>query len=148
MKGLFKPVNPQKYKGNPSNIVYRSSWELTLMRRFDRDPNVIEWQSEERAIPYMSPVDGKLHRYFPDFVIKVRKKDASIKVIMIEVKPKYQTVKPNVTNRKSKKTVLNENRTYAVNTAKWNAAKSFCKQRGWKFVIMTEDEIYGTIYKK
>jgi hypothetical protein len=30
-----------------------------------------------------------------------------------------------------------------VNQAKWQAAEEYCKDKGWKFVIMTEKEIYG-----
>ena len=88
--GKFQPRNPKKYKGNPSNIVYRSSWEARCMSYFDKNENVIWWSSEEIIVPYRSPVDGKVHRYYPDFIIKVRQKDGGIKTIMIEIKPEYQ----------------------------------------------------------
>lgn len=73
-KGRYKPKHPQKYKGDPSNIIYRSSWELKFMKWCDMRPDVLEWQSEEFFIPYKHPIDGKMHRYFPDFYVKVRTK--------------------------------------------------------------------------
>lgn len=143
MKGLFRPINPEKYKGDPSNVVYRSSWELSCMRMFDTSSNVIQWQSEERAILYRCPVRNSIHRYFPDFVIKVKSKNGSIKTYMIEVKPYAQTLPPKKTEKKKRKTLINEAKTYATNTAKWKAAQAFCKKRGWTFKILTEKEIYG-----
>ena len=144
LKGHFKPNHPEKYKGNPTNIVYRSSWELSCMSKFDRDANVLEWQSEESSIQYVCPTDQKMHRYFPDFVVKVKTRNGKIKVIMIEVKPKIQVLPPKKTEKKTKRTLLKETFTYAKNTAKWNAARAFCKQRGWEFQIWTEAEIFGT----
>ena len=71
-KGIFKPYNPAKYRGNPTNIVYRSSWELKLMIHLDKHPDVIWWSSEEVTIPYISPIDGRPHRYFPDFIVHLK----------------------------------------------------------------------------
>lgn len=140
-KGKFYPNNPTKYKGNPGKIIYRSSWELACMRWFDNNKNIIEWQSEERAIIYRSPVDQQIHRYFPDFVIKVKSKKGTLKTYMIEVKPFSQTRPPKKSPNKQK--LLKEAKTYAVNQAKWNAAKTFCSKRGWEFKILTEKEIFG-----
>ena len=69
-QGRFKPDNPQKYKGDSSNIIYRSGWELRLMRYLDKHPHVTRWNSEEIIVPYRSPIDGKMHRYFPDFYVE------------------------------------------------------------------------------
>ena len=102
MKGRYKPLNPKKYKGDPTNIIYRSSWERRCMIYFDRTPNILEWQSEEFFIPYKSPVDGKIHRYFPDFKIKVLNKQKNFESILIEVKPFKQTQPPVVQKRKTK----------------------------------------------
>jgi len=99
--GKFQPKNPKKYKGNLSNIVYRSSWEARCMSYFDKNENVIWWSSEEIIVPYRSPVDGKVHRYYPDFIIKVKQKDGGIKTIMIEIKPEYQKKEPKVQKRKT-----------------------------------------------
>ena len=74
-QGKYRPKNPIKYKGDPTNIVFRSSWELKAMKYFDLNENVLKWQSEELAVPYKSPIDGRWHRYFPDFLIEVRTKE-------------------------------------------------------------------------
>ena len=89
--GKFTPKNPQKYKGDPKNIIYRSSWEVKVMKYLDDHPGVIWWGSEELVIPYWSPVDNKKHRYFPDFVAKIKQKNGMIKTFVIEVKPEAQT---------------------------------------------------------
>ena len=102
-KGKFKPKNPEKYVGDTSNIVYRSSWELKFMIYCDTNPNVLQYASEEIFIPYVSPVDNKVHRYFPDFLMKVKKADGSISKILVEVKPKSQTKPPVPGKRKTKK---------------------------------------------
>ena len=140
MKGKFIPINPKKYKGDPTNIIYRSSWERRCMIYFDRTPNILEWQSEEFFIPYKSPVDGKIHRYFPDFKIKVMNKHKNIDSIIIEVKPFKQTQPPVIQTRKTKR-YLTEVTTFLKNEAKWKAALNFCKDRKWKFQIITEKEL-------
>lgn len=139
-KGYFKPRNPSKYSGDPTSIIYRSSWELKLMRYLDSHSDVIKWASEEFSIPYVSPIDGKVHRYFPDFLIKKRSPNKTIETIVIEVKPKIQTKPPTVQKKPSKR-YLREVYTWGINSAKWDAAKKYCDHREWKFVIMTEDEL-------
>lgn len=140
-QGFFRPKFPKKYIGDVNNIVYRSSLELKVMIRLDTNPNVIRWNSEETHIPYVSPIDNKIHRYFPDMIIEATGTDGKTKKIMIEIKPESQTVPPKDGKRKRKMTLLNEQRTYAVNMAKWDAAKRFCEDRGWEFQILTERDI-------
>lgn len=142
-KGYFKPSNPTKYKGDPTNIIYRSSWELKLMMYLDTHPDVLEWSSEEFCIPYRSPVDNKIHRYFPDFKVKKRLPDNQTETVVIEVKPKSQSVPPTIKPVKSKpsKRYLREVMTYGINEAKWKAAIEYCKDRKWKFMVMTEKEL-------
>lgn len=139
-KGFFKPKNPSKYRGDVKNIVWRSSWELKVMTILDSHPDVLEWGSEEFFIPYRSPVDGKVHRYFPDFYVKKRSPNGKIETIIIEVKPKAQTREPKKQTKVTKK-YINEVTTWGVNSAKWLAAEDFCENKGWKFMIMTEDHI-------
>jgi hypothetical protein len=139
-KGYYRPKNPKKYKGDAANIIYRSSWERRCMIYFDQNPNVLEWQSEEFAIPYKSPIDGRYHRYFPDFLIKVKNSRGLIETHLIEVKPYHQTQPPKQPSRKSKK-FITEVRTYGINTAKWKYAQEYCADRGWKFQIITENEL-------
>lgn len=135
-KGKFTPRNPQKYKGDPNNIIYRSTWEVRVMKYLDEHPNVIWWGSEELPIPYFSPVDKKKHRYFPDFITKMRKSDGTVMTYIIEVKPEKQTQPP--TQKRKTKAYLQEAITYEVNKAKWFAAEEFCKDHGWQFLILTE----------
>jgi len=139
-KGLFKPKNPKKYKGDPTNIIYRSSWEKQMMIYFDNNEHIIEWQSEEFFIPYKHPIDGKYHRYYPDFLAKVKTKGGGFKTKLVEVKPYKQVQEPKVQNRKTKR-YINEVKTFAINTYKWKAARDFCEDRGWEFVIITEKEL-------
>jgi len=138
-KGIFTPTNHHKYKGDSSNIIYRSSWELKLMNYLDNNPNVIWWASEEMPIKYISPVDDKIHRYYPDFIAKMKKRDGSEVVYMIEVKPYKQTLQP-VKRRKTKR-YINECVTYTINQAKWRAADLFCKENNMVFRIITEKEL-------
>ena len=139
-KGRYRPSNPKKYKGNPSNIVYRSLWERKFMVYRDNHTKILEWGSEEIALPYRSPFDNKVHRYFPDFYIKVRESNGKIKRYIIEIKPKKQTMEPKVKKRKTKGYIY-EVYEYAKNQAKWEAAKEFCKDRMWEFKVLTEDEL-------
>lgn len=139
-KGYFKPRNPSKYSGDPTNIIYRSSWEAKLMKYLDDHPDVIKWSSEEICIPYRSPIDNKIHRYFPDFLVKKRNTSGIIETLMIEVKPKSQTKPPKI-QKKATKRYVNEVYTWGINSAKWKAANEFCESRKWKFIIMTENEL-------
>tara|TARA_Y100001954_G_scaffold142745_1_gene151984 strand:- start:722 stop:1141 length:420 start_codon:yes stop_codon:yes gene_type:complete len=134
-QGKYRVSNPRKYKGDARNVVYRSSWEYKFMQWCDSNPSVEEWASEEIIIPYISPVDGKRHRYFPDFYVKVGKRK-----YLAEVKPFYQTKEPKTQKRNTKK-YISEVVTYAVNQAKFKAANEFCKDHGWEFMVVTEKEL-------
>lgn len=143
-QGMFRARNPKKYKGDPTNIIYRSRWELKLMMHLDEHPDVLEWSSEEIIIPYRSPIDRKLHRYFPDFFVKKRDKNGVVESLLIEVKPHAQTQQPTLMetrNRKPTRRYVKEVMTWGINSAKWKAAEEYCKDRKWKFVIMTEKEL-------
>jgi len=139
-KGFFKPHNPSKYKGNPANIIYRSSWEAKLMSYLDHHPDVILWSSEEFSIPYRSPIDGRVHRYFPDFYAKFKNKEGSVETVVIEVKPASQTKPPKIQTKPTKK-YITEVKAWGINSAKWKAAVEYCKDRNWIFKIMTEKEL-------
>jgi hypothetical protein len=138
--GKFTPKNPHKYVGDHTNIIYRSSWECKVMTYLDKTDEVISWASEELIIPYISPVDRKYHRYFPDFLVKVRTKDNKLRTILIEVKPKKQTQEPEKKKRVTKQ-YINEVATWGVNQAKWKAAEEYCLDRNWEFQIWTEKEL-------
>ena len=140
-KGKFKILNPKKYMGNPTNIIYRSLMELRFMKWCDTSEKILTWNSEEVIIPYISPIDNKRHRYFPDFLIQTEKGWT-----LIEVKPQVQTKPPkklimeNLTLKK-KRRYVNAVQTWLVNEAKWKAAEQVCKKKGWKFQIMTEKQL-------
>jgi hypothetical protein len=138
-KGRFQPKNPKKYNGDADNIIYRSTWEVRVMKWLDEHPNVIWWASEELPIPYKSPLDNRMHRYFPDFIAKIKQKDGSVMTYIIEVKPLEQTKMP--IQKKKTQRYIREAATYVVNQEKWKAADIFCQEHGWKFMIMTEKEL-------
>ena len=139
-KGRYRPNNPLKYKGDYKNIIYRSLWELKFMKYCDSNQNILEWGSEEFFLPYRSPLDNRVHRYFPAFYIKVRENTGKIKKMIIEVKPLRQCMEPK---RQKKKTrgYIYEVREYAKNQAKWKAAEEYCLDRGLEFKILTEKEL-------
>ena len=139
-KGRFRPKNHKKYKGDPTKVFYRSLWERRFMHYCDNTPSILEWNSEEIVIPYVSPVDNKVHRYFPDFYIKVRNVSGTVRREIIEVKPKRQCEPPKKPQRQTKK-YLREVATYGVNQAKFKAAEKYCKNRKYNFRILTEDHL-------
>ena len=139
-KGKFRPKFPQKYKGDPTKIIYRSLWERNCMVYFDQNPSVIKWSSEEVIVPYKSPIDGRWHRYFPDFLIRICNKEGITETILIEVKPFKETREPKKRSRVTRQ-YLYEVKTWGINSAKWEAAIEYCKDRKWKFMIITEKEL-------
>jgi hypothetical protein len=139
-KGKFRPSVPKKYKGDYTNIIYRSLWELKFMKYCDSNKNILEWGSEEFFIPYKSPIDNRYHRYFPDFYIKVRENNGQVKKYVIEIKPKKQCIEPKVQKIKTK-SYIREVCEYAKNQAKWEAATEYCKDRMVEFKVLTENEL-------
>lgn len=147
LQGRFHPSRPEKYLGDSKNIIYRSSWELHFLKWCDTNDNVLEYASEEFSIPYMSPVDNRIHRYYPDGFVKIRHQDGQIKKYIVEIKPFKQTQEPKKRDRVTK-SYINECKTYAVNEAKWKAASEFAKDNAIEFKILTENDLgikpYGT----
>ena len=135
LQGKYRLRLPSKYKGDSRNVVFRSSWEYKFMQWCDSRSAVQEWGSEEIIIPYTSPVDGKRHKYYPDFYVKVRGKK-----YIVEVKPFRQTKEPK-TQKRMTKSYINEVFTWGVNQAKWKAATEFCKDYGMEFMLITEKEL-------
>jgi hypothetical protein len=140
--GKFNPKNIEKYRGDPTQIYYRSRWELKFLSMLDGNTDVIQYSSEEFCIPYINPFDNKYHRYFPDFWIKNKNGDNMV----IEIKPWKQTIepkKPNIKRLSESKVYVNAMTRYIINKKKWEAAELYCKKRGdrWKFIILTENEL-------
>jgi hypothetical protein len=142
-RGRYKPTNPQKYKGDPTNIIYRSLLERRFMVWCDINSSVLEWNSEEVVVPYKSPIDMRYHRYFVDFWIRYRDRTGNLRACLIEVKPHKQTMKPKKKEGSVKPTrrYLNEIMTWGVNQAKWKAATEYCLDRNWEFKILTEKQL-------
>ena len=139
-KGKFRTKNPSKYKGDVNNIVYRSLWELRFMKWCDSNTSVQEWGSETVIVPYISPLDKKVHRYFVDFYIKVIDKNGGLQKYLIEIKPERFTKPPTIPARKTK-AFIDEVFQYGVNEAKWKAAFEFCQDRNMKFMVLTEKDL-------
>jgi hypothetical protein len=138
-QGVFSPIHPEKYRGSQP-IFYRSSLELKAMRWMDGNPNILEWGSETIVIPYQSPFDGRVHRYFTDLNLKLKRKDGTTVKLLVEVKPSKFTVPPN-NSKKNKKSLLYEKAMYAQNAAKWKAAKEWSTKHGYEFCILTEKHL-------
>ena len=139
-KGRYRINNPRKYVGDPTNVIYRSLWELKFMKWCDNNASVLEWGSEEVVIPYLSPVDNRVHRYFVDFYIKVKDASGGTQKYLIEIKPAKFTQQP-VKPKRITRRFIEEVHTWGVNQSKWKNATEFCENRGWKFLIITEKEL-------
>jgi hypothetical protein len=135
-KRKYIPVFPEKYVGDPTNIIMRSSWETRFASWCDKNPAIVRWSSEETIIPYRCPTDNLLHRYFVDFKITT----VNDKTYLVEVKPKAQTQPPVYPGKRTQR-YLTESLTFMKNQAKWQAADSYAKDRGWEFKIITEQEL-------
>lgn len=131
-QGKYTVKNPEKYRGDVSNVIYRSSWELRFMIWCDTNPKIKQFSSEETIIPYVSPKDGRPHRYFVDFKIVTDKN----KTFLVEIKPKAQCRPP-----RNGKNYLTEGLTYMINQSKWSYAKQYAEDRNWSFIVLTEDDL-------
>lgn len=139
-QGFYHCKNPQKYIGNADNIVYRSGLELKFMQRFDRNSSILAWGSEELSIPYFYPVDKSWHKYFIDFVLKVKRTDGSVRKILVEIKPSA-LCKPPKKPKRMTKAFVDKVHDYIRNQSKWKAARNFCELNGYEFVILTENDL-------
>ena len=139
-KGKFKPKNLSKYIGDSTKIVYRSLWERRFMIYCDNEDRILSWGSEEIVVPYMSPIDNRMHRYYVDFIVEVLQKDGTKKIKLIEVKPKKQCSPPKKQQKVTRR-YISEVKTWGVNSAKWKAATEFAENKGWEFQILTEKEL-------
>ena len=126
--------------GDPTNVIFRSSWERKYMIWCDNTSSVIYWQSEETIVPYRCATDNKWHRYYLDFRIQVKNKEGNLKTYLVEIKPLAQTIPPKYPGKQTKR-YLNESLTFMKNQSKWDAAKAYARDRGWEFVVLTEKHL-------
>ena len=138
-QGIFRPKNAKKFNGDYA--IFRSSFERKFMLWADNNPNVLEWGSENIIVPYLSPLDGKVHKYYVDNYVVI-KEGEKIKKYLIEIKPHSQTIPPKPSKRKKQATVIYENKQWLVNQAKWESAKKFAATKNAEFLIITEKELF------
>lgn len=139
--GLFRPKNPQKYVGNVNRIAFRSSWEVSFMKWLDANDAIIRWGSEELFIPYVSPKDGRVHRYFPDIVVLYKHKDGSIRKEIVEIKPYKETIETPRMSPRDAEAIM-------INRAKWAAAAEFAARNGASFRVVTEKTLWSGINRR
>lgn len=137
-KTVFTPKNRKKYIGNSERILCRSLWERKMCKYLDENTNIHRWGFETIKIPYLSPIDNKVHQYIPDFIVETLNHNKETEITIIEIKPKKQTKDPSTKKRKT----LQECVTYSINKVKWEHTLTFCEKRGWKFKIITEKELF------
>lgn len=133
-QGQFRMTNPQKYVGKSAPYA-RSSWEVKVMQLFDTNSNILQWASEEVGIPYISPIDNRMHTYYPDFMVRYIDANNREHVELLEVKPNSQSTLETARS-------LADRQALAVNAAKWQAATQWCKSKGIRFRVITENEIF------
>lgn len=149
-KGKYTPTNPDKYVGDSNNIIFRSLWERLFMKHCNNNPAVLKWNSEGKVVPYWSSVDNKMRRYFPDFIVKLKNRDDSISVVMIEIKPCAETtppITPKKNTYKAKMRYVEQQMTFQRNQDKWLAARVMCEENNMQFKVMTEYDL-GIVKRK
>lgn len=144
-KNVYKLTEEDRKKYIGSNDpIYRSSWEERVMYYFCNNKNIIKWNSERVIIPYLNKLDGKIHRYYVDFYCEVVDKSGILNKYIVEVKPKKQCIPPKLPKRQTTKSMRRykyEVGVYIINQCKWEAAKKYAESKGWKFIIITEDQL-------
>jgi hypothetical protein len=144
-QGYYNLVNPDKYIGDPSKIIFRSSWEKKFATYCDHNDRILAWASEPVRIPYMNPVEKEIKPYNVDFYAKIQS-ETGYNEYIIEVKPSKQLIVPKQpTGRINEKRMMSYNKqiaTYLVNLAKFTAAREYAKQRGWEFIVVTEQWLF------
>lgn len=135
LRARFIPRHPEKYVGDVDKIFARSSWEVTVMKKFDSHPDVLRWGSEEISIPYLSPADSRVHMYYPDFFMEYVDKHGVVHKEIVEVKPQHESEAAHAKSDRSKEALI-------INEAKWKSATLYCEQRGMLFRVITEKSIY------
>jgi hypothetical protein len=139
-QGPYIPKNGKKYNGENTPF-YRSSFELKFFRWCDHNPFVKQWNNECFIIPYISPLDNKMHKYYVDGYILFEDKQGKLVKFLVEIKPSSQTKPPTPSKRKKKSTIIYEQSEWLRNQAKWKYADEWCKRNGFKFVVLTEKEL-------
>lgn len=144
-QGYYRLISPEKYIGDPTKIIYRSSWEQRFCKYCDTTPEIDRWSSEPIAIPYVHPGDNKIHNYFVDFYMRLIKPDETLEYL-VEVKPSKSLAVPSmpeglVTVNRLKQ-YNDAAKTWLINRAKFKAAEEFARINGKLFIIVTEEFLF------
>ena len=134
-RGRYTLKNPDKYAGTKSPI-YRSSWEHAFMTFCDNNPGVIGWASEAVRIPYKNPLTGKRSTYVPDFFVQYMDANHRKRSEVVEIKPSNQSTLEAAGRSKPRQLAV------VQNMAKWEAATAWCKQKGIRFRVVTENDLF------
>jgi len=134
-RGKYTIRNTEKYAGTRTPI-YRSSWEWAFMQFCDNNPSVIGWASEAVRIPYKNPLTGKTTTYVPDFFVQYQDANGKKRSEVIEIKPSNQSTMEGAGKSKNRQLAV------VQNMAKWEAATAWCKQKGLRFRVVTENDLF------
>lgn len=130
----------KSFNESTMSVQFKSGLELRAFQYCDANPHVVHWSCEPFNIKYIKPTDGKIHRYFIDLFIEFSSKDKFI----VEVKSKGETIPPKKPTKNTQKAIMNYQKaiqTYAINSAKWAAAKIWAEENNMRFIILTETEL-------
>lgn len=147
-QGYFIPKNPDKYTGDSTQIIYRSSWEFKFMELCDNTDKILKWGSESVSIPYFNPILKKECTYWIDCYMATRNQDDSVTKWLIEIKPNKYLTPPEAPTRLTEKQTLNYARhakLYIINTAKFKAAQAYAQSNNMKFGIITENFLFNNM---
>jgi len=137
---FIKPIDEHMKSYKEGHVNYKSSLELSAIRYADFNKHITRWSLEPFAIKYLKPIDGKYHRYYIDLVLEFVSGDK----FLVEVKSSGETKPPRKPKKKTEKALINYQKalqTYYVNKAKWEAAEEFAKNNGFRFIILTEEQL-------
>lgn len=135
-----KPIDEYMKSYKDGSVNYKSGLELKAIRYADWNKHVKKWSLEPFHVKYIKPTDGKPHRYFIDLFLEFSSGDKFI----VEVKHSSEVKPPRKPSKKTDKAIMNYQtalQTYAINQAKWKAAKMFAENNKIKFIILTEEHL-------
>lgn len=147
-QGYFTPKNPEKYDGDPTAIVYRSSWELKFLTYCDNNESIIKYAAEKVGVPYLNPILKKESTYWIDCWMMTKGQDGTLTKWLIEIKPNKYLTPPEAPKRLTEKATLSyahHAKAYIINTAKFNAAKVYAHKNGMRFGIITENFLFNKV---
>lgn len=147
-QGYFTPRNPEKYKGDITKIIYRSSWELKFLSYCDENDRVVEYASEPIGIPYWNSILKKESTYWIDCYMVTRNQDETTTKWLIEIKPNKYLTPPEPPTRLTEKQTLayaRDAKTFIINDSKFKAARAYAAKNNMRFGIITENFLFNKV---